>query len=196
MSRAKWSGTSLEEKLFACLAWADKHDAELVFSSGGVVALFDEDGNPIAEEEGFTFEAGARVLAVLLDGAEVYGKSATTRPAVPPVEFTYLGLGENRFDWEERRIITVTPQRELEPRKLLMPSTCHGYLLFQMWYGEHELLSNTNGVPIEFFSEVMTAPQLLYPVIGPSAPVKLDLRAPAAPKAPPPFSGAVYGLQK
>lgn len=185
---------SLARKLRECLAWVGDNGGSLVFEGGGTVALFDEDGETRAQVDGFTIERGADVLEELLQEANEPPIAVPTIPIVQHV--TYFGLGESRFAWDERRTLSFTPDRELLPQQLRIPAGAAHYLIHQVRFGGQPLLTNEDGIPAAFFSEVSTAPQILFPSIGPGMPAEFDVRAPSCPKAPHPFSGGLFGYAK
>lgn len=188
--------TALVEALAKCLEWVEDNGGELVFSTHGNIELADEEGEIVAGVDGFTVENGAELLADLLELAH----APAPAPAVPVTygaiaeDVHYFGLGQNAFAWDERRIITFTPGRDFQPQALRVPASCHGYVMHQAKMAGADLLTNNEGVPIEFFSELTTAPQILFPAVGPTRPIELDIRAPSCPKAPHPFSGALFGI--
>ncbi len=187
---------TLQAELFKLLKWTEENDGELTFAAGGV-QLFDNDGDLIASSEGFNESNGARLLAELLEGAVLASASAPAPMSPFPicaVDRTWFGLGMTPFEWGERKTIKIVPDRAFNPERLVVPASLAGYLLYQQSHGGITLFANESGVPIEFFSELSTAPHVLYPSLGPDQALELDIRAPHVPKAPPPFTGALYGM--
>ncbi len=175
-----------------CVAWLREHNATLEISGHDEAEIIDEQGETLAYATGFS-EAPARILCELVEEARAPRRKVES--SAPPVlaQHEWFGFGETRFAWEEQKTIVLMPAREFAGHRMMLPSTLAGYLIMGAKAGGQAVFANAAGVPVELFSEVSTAPQIRWPVIGAGIPLELELRAPSCPPAPHPFIGAMYG---
>lgn len=175
-----------------CVAWLAEHDAELTITGWGPAEI-KIDGEVLASREDFGADPERELHELLEEAKAPRDQARLTAPAVI-VEQTWFGLGVHFFAWEEQRKVTFTPMREFDPRGLIVPSTVSGYTVVSAHAAGVDMLPSAGGIPCELFSEVSTAPQIIWPALGPEKPLTMVLRAPACPKAPNPFLGAMYGV--
>lgn len=91
------------------------------------------------------------------------------------------------------QVITFLPNRPISPIRWLMPSTIFGLFLNQITIGGTPLLPTDNGIPVEFFSEVSTAPNIDWITINTTPGVQFTVSNPSAGDLL--FTGAFYGTQ-
>lgn len=91
------------------------------------------------------------------------------------------------------QIITFLPDRPISPVRWLMPSTIFGLFINQIKIGGTTLLPSDNGIPVEFFSEVSTAPNIDWITINTTPGVQFTVSNPSG--ADLLFTGAFYGTQ-
>lgn len=193
---------SVKRKLLELIDFIADHDCELTISADGIAALYDPNGELVdvtaARLDARNLASG--LAGLLEDARESVRELNDAQPLIEPppvVQQTWFGFGETPMHWGERKTITVRPMARLLPERLVLPSSLHGYTLFQLSLAGEKLFINEQGIPAEFFSEVSTAPQILFPAtaIGPDKEVTLDVQAPPAPPMAPPFTGALYGIR-
>ena len=138
-------------------------------------------------------------------GAPVVNHGSHPRPVMPgsreiayhDMEYvagdvTYFGLGSSTVVANNVTEVTLKPLRPIVPQKILIPSTLTGLLLQQVSIGGTNIFANTQGVPVELFSEVSTAPQIDFPTIDTA--VGIDFLHPEhRPAQTLFFTGAIYG---
>lgn len=94
----------------------------------------------------------------------------------PPVQYTpqaYVAGDVSWFGFGHTTItslvvgqkVTLKPQRPLAPQKLFCPSNTQNLEITDADIAGTNLFASGDGVPIELFSEVSTAPQLSWPTI-------------------------------
>lgn len=94
----------------------------------------------------------------------------------------YVGTGAHAFKWGEEKTITVELKAPFCAQKFEAARSGWELLVMGLRVGDKELLrSDTAGVPLFLFSSVSTFPQILWPEMGPEAPVSFRLRAPPDP---------------
>lgn len=149
------------------------------------------------QPQGYQFGAGGV-------GAPVVNHGMHPRPVMPgsreiayhDMEYvagdvTYFGLGSSTIGANALVEVTLRPLRPIVPQKILIPSTLTGLLLNQVSIGGTNIFANTQGVPIELFSEVSTAPQIDFPTIDTA--VGIDFLIQNTTNQELFFIGAIYG---
>lgn len=106
-------------------------------------------------------------------------------------DVTYFGLGSTAIGAGATVDASLKPLRPIVPQKIIIPSTTSGLLLLQVSIGGTNIFANTQGVPVELFSEVSTAPQIDFPTIDTA--VGIDFLILNTTGAEIIFTGAVYG---
>lgn len=107
-------------------------------------------------------------------------------------DVTWFGIGENVVPaGSPGTTFKIKPERPMTPQSFRSPSTVQRLYLKAISIAGTNIFASEDGVPIEFFSEVSTAPQILFPTINPSTGVALTVSNPAASDKI--FSGAFYG---
>ena len=137
-------------------------------------------------------------------GAPVVNHGMHPRPVMPGAreiayhdmeyvagDVTYFGLGSTAIGAGATVDAQLKPLRPIVPQKILIPSTTTGLLLLQVSIGGTNIFANTQGVPVELFSEVSTAPQIDFPTIDTA--VGIDFLILNTTGATIFFTGAIYG---
>lgn len=107
-------------------------------------------------------------------------------------DVTWFGIGENVVPAGSiGSTFKIKPERPMTPQSFRSPSTVQRLYLKAISIAGTNIFASEDGVPIEFFSEVSTAPQILFPTINPSTGVALTVSNPAAVDKI--FAGAFYG---
>jgi hypothetical protein len=107
-------------------------------------------------------------------------------------DVTWFGIGENVVPaGSTGTTFKIKPERPMTPQSFRSPSTVQRLYLKAISIAGTNIFASEDGVPIEFFSEVSTAPQILFPTINPSTGVALTVSNPSAVDKI--FSGAFYG---
>lgn len=107
-------------------------------------------------------------------------------------DVTWFGIGRTTVTaGGARQTIDVKPQRPMAPQSFRAPSTVTGLLLHEISIAGTNIFNASNGVPIEFFSEVSTAPQIVFPTIETSTGVQFVVSNPTVGDLV--FSGAFFG---
>ncbi len=107
-------------------------------------------------------------------------------------DVTWFGIGENIVPAGSiGSTFKIKPERPMAPQSFRSPSTVQRLYLKAISIAGTNIFASEDGVPIEFFSEVSTAPQILFPTINPSTGVALTVSNPAG--ADKIFAGAFYG---
>lgn len=107
-------------------------------------------------------------------------------------DVTWFGIGENIVPASSPgTTFKIKPERPMTPQSFRSPSTVQRLYLKAISIAGTNIFASEDGVPIEFFSEVSTAPQILFPTINPSTGVALTVSNPALVDKI--FSGAFYG---
>jgi len=107
-------------------------------------------------------------------------------------DVTWFGIGRTVIaTGGARQTIDKKPQRPMAPQSFRSPSTVQGLLLHEISIAGTNIFNASEGVPIEFFSEVSTAPQIVFPTIETSTGVQFVVSNPTAGDLV--FSGAFFG---
>jgi hypothetical protein len=107
-------------------------------------------------------------------------------------DVTWFGIGRTTIaTGGARQTIDKKPQRPMAPQSFRAPSTVQGLLLHEISIAGTNIFNASEGVPIEFFSEVSTAPQIVFPTIETSTGVQFVVSNPTAGDLT--FSGAFFG---
>lgn len=107
-------------------------------------------------------------------------------------DVTWFGIGENVVPAGSiGSVFKIKPERPMAPQSFRSPSTVQRLYLKAISIAGTNIFASEDGVPIEFFSEVSTAPQILFPTINPSTGVALTVSNPGATDKI--FAGAFYG---
>jgi len=104
---------------------------------------------------------------------------------------TWFGLGTQVIAAGATAVVDKKPLRPMTPQSFRMPSTTQGLLVSQISISGETPAAGQDGTPQEFFSEVSTAPQLVFPTINEASGVQITLINPTAANIT--FSGAFYG---
>jgi hypothetical protein len=116
----------------------------------------------------------------------IYGRRQYTAGDV-----TWIGFGQTTIGAGLTVNVTIPVVRPFNPQKLFCPSTIVGLLLLNTTFQGTGIFANAQGVPIELFSEVSTAPQILWPTIDPATGVVFSVFNPTVGALV--FSGGMYG---
>jgi len=106
-------------------------------------------------------------------------------------DVSWMGLGATLIPAGGQGNVTVKPIRPITPQKLLCPSNVQNMLLLKASIGGTNIFASTNGIPIEIFSEVSTAPQIDWPTLDPAVGIEFTLQNLEAFDQF--FKGALYG---
>lgn len=107
-------------------------------------------------------------------------------------DVTWFGIGENVVPaGSPGTTFKIKPERPMSPQSFRSPSTVQRLYLKAISIAGTNIFASEDGVPIEFFSEVSTAPQIVYPTINPSTGVALTVSNPGATDKI--FAGGFYG---
>lgn len=107
-------------------------------------------------------------------------------------DVTWFGIGRTVVaTGGARQTVDKKPQRPMAPQSFRSPSTVQGLLLHEISIAGTNIFNASEGVPIEFFSEVSTAPQIVFPTIETSTGVQFVVSNPTG--ADLVFSGGFYG---
>ncbi len=106
-------------------------------------------------------------------------------------ENTWFGLGVTSVAAGATVTLTFRPNRPIAVVRYLMPSTVFGLLILGFNISGTQLLPAGAGVPVEFFSEVSTAPNIDWLTIQTTPGVDIQINNPTL--NPLNFSGAFYG---
>jgi hypothetical protein len=91
--------------------------------------------------------------------------------------------GSLSLAYDEVGSLVVEPHRALGVHRLIVSSSCAGWLLLSGTVARSvELFANMGGIPAEFFSEVALPSLAAWPAVGPGRPFTLKLRAPRRPR--------------
>ncbi len=105
---------------------------------------------------------------------------------------TWFGLGTTVIPaGSNGTIVDKKPLRPMTPQSFRIPSTSQGLLVSQISIAGTNIFAGTEGTPQEFFSEVSTAPQLVFPTIDTSTGVQVTMINPTG--ADITFKGGFYG---
>jgi hypothetical protein len=122
-------------------------------------------------------------------GAVQYSPQAYTSGDV-----TFFGIGRTTIPaGSTGTTFNVKPPRPCAPQMFICKSNVQNLLVLSISIAGTNILNGQGGVPIELFSEVSQAPQILYPSIDPSTGVDFTVSNPTGGDLV--FSGAFYGTQ-
>ncbi len=109
-------------------------------------------------------------------------------------DVTFFGFGATSIPaLSTGTTFNVKPPRPHTPQQMIIKSTVQGLLIVAISIAGTNILNGQSGVPVEIFSEVSTAPQILYPTIDPSTGVDFTVANPTNGALV--FAGAFYGTQ-
>lgn len=104
---------------------------------------------------------------------------------------SFMGFGQTVIGAGLTVPVQFNPVRPITPQKLFCPSTVVGLLILTASIGGTNLFADSNGVPIEIFSEVSTSKPLDWITITPSVGLVFSVFNPTATDLV--FSGGIYG---
>jgi hypothetical protein len=109
-------------------------------------------------------------------------------------DVTFFGIGRTTIPaGSTGTTFNVKPPRPCSPQMFICKSNVQNLLVLAISIAGTNILNGQTGVPIELFSEVSQAPQILYPSIDPSTGVDFTVSNPTGGDLV--FSGAFYGTQ-
>ena len=109
-------------------------------------------------------------------------------------DVTFFGIGRTTIPaGSTGTTFNVKPPRPMSPQMFICKSNVQNLLVVAISIAGTNILNGQTGVPIELFSEVSQAPQILYPSIDPSTGVDFTVANPTGGDLI--FSGAFYGTQ-
>jgi len=139
-----------------------------------------------------------RVLPYYTGAPIAQVEQASQRPVnYAPMDYmagdvTWFGLGASVIPAGGARLtLEFKPQRPMAPQSFRAVSTVQDLLIHEISIAGTNIFNGSLGTPIEFFSEVSTGPQIVFPTIETSTGISFVVSNPTA--APLLFKGGIFG---